>query len=429
MMRCNQIMIAAAAALATAGAPASLAVAQSQPRAVTETADRLDRISRMAGRNLDPAARAFRTPRGGEMASWRLGAAVERVSFGVREFPVRRQEVIAIDAGPRSRESAESLGFELMRSFRLEALGISVDVLRTPRRMSVRRALQRLQEVDPDGVYEANSLFMPLGEALIVSEMGPAPPTGDGAVASRRPIGIIDTGVESERAQLSGAVLGQENFGRGEGVTPRAHGTAVAALARRYGVESMLVADVFSGEPAFADAESLARALDWLAAQEVDVINMSLAGPPNILLERAVAAASERGRVIVAAVGNDGPDALPQYPAAYPTVIGVTAVDVAHNVYARANRGRGVDVAAYGVDVTPLGEDGEKPLSGTSYATPLVSAYLAQKAPAHEGLAYEDGVALLAAAALDLGEPGYDPVFGHGVLIFDAYRTASGVED
>lgn len=428
-MRFNQVMVAVLAVLASAGTPAPLAVAQSQPRAVAETADRLDRISRLAGRDLDPAVRTFRVPRGAEMTSLRLGAAVERVSFGVREFPVRRQEVLAIDVGPGARESAESLGFEVMRSFRLETLDISVDVLRTPRRMSVRRALQRLQKVDPNGVYEANSLFMPLGEAMMAAMPADLVRVGEHVPTARRPIGIIDTGVDNERGQLSSTVLEQENFGRGETITPRAHGTAVAALARRYGAESMLVADVFSGEPAFADAESLARALDWLAAKDVDVINMSLAGPPNVLLERAVAVTSERGRLIVAAVGNDGPGALPQYPAAYPTVIGVTAVDAAHNVYVHANRGRGVDVAAYGVEVTPLGEEGEKPLSGTSYAAPLVSAYLAQKAQAHQGLAYEDGVALLAAATLDLGEPGYDPVFGHGVLIYDAYRTASGAED
>ena len=57
------------------------------------------------------------------------------------------------------------------------------------------------------------------------------------------------------------------------------------------------------------------------------MINVSLVGPRNALLERVVASLVSRGHLIVAAVGNDGPAAPPLYPAAYDGVVGVTAVD------------------------------------------------------------------------------------------------------
>ncbi|MBK6454031.1 MAG: hypothetical protein IPF84_16605 [Proteobacteria bacterium] len=70
--------------------------------------------------------------------------------------------------------------------------------------------------------------------------------------------------------------------------------------------------------------------------QSVPVINVSLVGPPNVLLQRAIQMALARGHLIVAAVGNDGPSAPPLYPAAYPGVVAVTAVDRADKVLIEA---------------------------------------------------------------------------------------------
>lgn len=70
------------------------------------------------------------------------------------------------------------------------------------------------------------------------------------------------------------------------------------------------------------------EALSRLAETGAQVINLSFAGPPNEVLERSIAElVSEKGIVLVAAAGNSGPQSGPQYPAAYPDVIAVTAVD------------------------------------------------------------------------------------------------------
>ncbi len=427
-MRFFNLAFAAAAIMAGGLVQSALvqsAWAQTQPRTAAETADRIERISRLSEFR-EHGARGFHTPRAMDLAtSRRLGAAAERMSFGARDFHVRRQEVLGVGLNAASIEAAKELGFEVLRSFRLETLGIRVDVLRVPRGQSVRRALRRLRSADPSGAYEANSIFEPSGETGDFAMTAPLAPGATPDRGSARRLGIIDTGVDLSLAMFAHVAATQENFGRGEAVTPRAHGTAIAALAHYYGAEELLIADTFSGDMAFADAESLARALDWMAAEGIDIINMSLAGPPNALLELAVERAVARGHVIVAAVGNEGPDVLPLFPAAYPEVIGVTAVDSENRIYARANRGEGVDVAALGVGVSPFG-NGEKSLSGTSYATPLVSAYLARRLPQREAGAIESTMTLLAQAATDLGDPGVDPVFGAGLISPDAYWTASG---
>src|SRR3546814_13025764 len=92
----------------------------------------------------------------------------------------------------------------------------------------------------------------------------------------------------------------------------------------------LLVADVYGDGPTGGSAGALARALAWMAAREVPVINVSLVGPPNLLVRTAVTAVQRRGLIVVAAVGNDCPAAAPLYPAAYPGVVAVTEIGSAH---------------------------------------------------------------------------------------------------
>ena len=179
------------------------------------------------------------------------------------------------------------------------------------------------------------------------------------------------------------------------------------------------VASVFFQDDAgesTATTASLVRALDWLAGTGVSVINMSLAGPPNRVLEAAVDAIAREGIVVTAAVGNDGPTVAPRYPAAYATVVGITAVDAENRVYPYANRGRGVTFAAPGVRIDVASADGGY---GKESGTSLAAAYAAgtfARAMDAPGATREGVLAELGAAAVDLGEPGVDETFGHGLL-------------
>jgi hypothetical protein len=73
----------------------------------------------------------------------------------------------------------------------------------------------------------------------------------------------------------------------------------------------LYAADVFCGTNTDGAAATIAEAPGWLAREHVPVVNVSLVGPPNQLLERVIAGLVARGHLVVAAVGNDGPTAKP----------------------------------------------------------------------------------------------------------------------
>jgi subtilisin family serine protease len=159
------------------------------------------------------------------------------------------------------------------------------------------------------------------------------------------------------------------------------------------------------------------QALDWLISiEELQVINISMTGPANRLLAQGVAAAHRHGKVIVAAAGNQGPFAPAMYPAAYEGVITATAVGVDTAIYRWANQGEHVDFAALGVSVVTARGDGTVGAeSGTSMAAPIVSAFFACELAAQNGDTTKT-LERLRTRAVDLGTPGRDPVFGHGLL-------------
>jgi subtilisin family serine protease len=147
---------------------------------------------------------------------------------------------------------------------------------------------------------------------------------------------------------------------------------------------------------------------------------MSFTGPRDELLEAAIRAMAARGIIFVAAAGNEGPNASPSYPAAYPEVIAVTAIGTERTSYARANRGSYIDVAAPGVRIwTAKAGGGAGYESGTSFAAPYVAALVATLAGQRPG----DGGAATKSAVLqrlryeDLGAPGPDRIYGRGLVL------------
>jgi subtilisin family serine protease len=234
---------------------------------------------------------------------------------------------------------------------------------------------------------------------------------------------------------LDGIVI--QRHGCGGAVVPSAHGTEVASLlvgrSARFGGAApgaaLYAADVYCGSPTGGSVEAIAEALEWLAGQRVPVINVSLVGPPNALLRQIVALLVARGFLVVAAVGNDGPAAPPLYPAAYPGVIGVTAVDTRRRVIFEAERGPQVMFAAPGADIPAATlPNGFEKVRGTSFAAPLVAGLLAEKlgsmhsgtdpgpsSPVDPATAHE-AVAALERTAIHLGAPGRNVVFGYGLV-------------
>lgn len=336
--------------------------------------------------------------------------------------PVRRHELLLVSPARSTVDAALAQGFVLLREASLPELGLSQTVLRAPPGLGTAEALARLRAIDPTLEADFNHLYTRSGEVGAASPATPfAPP------AAGRRVGLVDSGVDRHHAALRATDL--RPWGCDGPSPPTPHGTAVASLlvGRDTAFQGVVpdavlyAADVYCGQPTGGAVESVARALAWLARERVAVVNISLVGPANRLLERAVRAMTERGHLVVAAVGNDGPAAPPLYPAAYAGVIGVTGVTPSRRVLPEAVQGPQVMLAAPGAEVAVARPDGGYVVArGTSFAAPLVAGLLAETLQAPDPGAAATALAGLVAAARDLGAPGRDPVFGLGLVAENA---------
>ena len=110
---------------------------------------------------------------------------------------------------------------------------------------------------------------------------------------------------------------------------------------------------------------------------EAVLINVSAVGPPSRLLQRAAERLAELGVILVAAAGNEGTD-RPRYPAAYPEVLGVGAIDESEQPYVRGNRGPSAQILAPGVEILSTVPGGRFAFGdGTSLAAAHVSGVAA----------------------------------------------------
>ena len=348
-----------------------------------------------------------------------------------RGAPIVRSEVVALSPSPAALETARAEGFSVGRTRTLDGLDATIVVLQAPAGMSTRRALQRLRQLDPGGVYDFNHVYLDSG---VVAEGAAEPPTASSAVASPpvrgARVGLIDGGVQRNHPVFRDVAI--HEHGCAGGNVPSAHGTAVASLLVGHadhfsGVAvgaDLYSADVYCGLETGGAIDAIADAFAWLSRERVPVINISLVGPANGLLEQLVRIVTARGHIVVAAVGNDGPGAPPLYPAAYPAVIAVTGVDSHRRVLIEACRGNHVDFAAPGADMAAAGLDAEFSLvRGTSFAAPIAAGLFARQLLEVDRARADAAVVALTSQAIDLGTRGPDKVYGNG-LVGDSLRPS-----
>jgi subtilisin family serine protease len=250
---------------------------------------------------------------------------------------------------------------------------------------------------------------------------------------ARIKVAVIDSGIDTSHPELAGALdrSGDMLTGQpGRDVDADSHGTgmasAVFARSQLTGVApaaSLLAVRAFkgttTGDRSGAQGTSwhVLKGIDWSVAEGARVLNLSFAGPRDELVSRALAAASGRGVVAVAAAGNAGPTSAPLFPASDPNVIAVTALDAEDKVFAMANRGRHIAVAAPGVDVlVAQPAAGYGMTTGTSVATAHVSGLVALLIERDARLDLPQVRALLTGTARDLGAPGRDAETGAGLI-------------
>ena len=342
--------------------------------------------------------------------------------------PILRRQVGALSPSDEALDRARGAGFSVLRTENLWGLGLTLVVLQAPDGLSTRRALKKLRELDPQGQYDFNHLYMgsgPQGQATTGIPRAPAVDTAPSTAGAR--IGLIDSGVDGAHPVLSGVTIVRQ--GCDGALFPAAHGTAVASLLVGQGenFESVIpgatlhASDIFCGHGG-GSLSLLAVALDWMAREKVPVVNISLVGAKSVLLTGLVRAMTARGFLLVAAVGNDGPTAPPLYPAAYPDVVGVTGVDGNRRVLPEACRGEQVDFAAAGAgfEAAAVG-GGFDEMRGTSFATPIVAGLLARSLQAPDPAGAREALAALESSAVDIGNNGTDPSYGKGLVGTDLH--------
>jgi subtilisin family serine protease len=254
------------------------------------------------------------------------------------------------------------------------------------------------------------------------------------------PISIIDSGVDATQEEFANRPNTtyenpQTTFGREE-----FHGTAVASVAAApvngvgivgvYPQAALQIWDASSSARGITDFTALA-AVDAAAQHCPAVINLSFGSTdPDPELEDALLHAFRNGCLVVAAAGNAGQDGNPTtYPADWPHVFTVGAIDQTGKVASFSTTGPGLDIVAPGDAITaavPTTENatGYETLSGTSFAAPIVSAAAAWIWTLRPTLTPSQLEQLLRNSAKDLGPPGYDTASGYGLLDIPAALAA-----
>lgn len=360
-------------------------------------------------------------PGGNPYVAGELLVAYEKVASG------ETKRAIVRESGGRPVE-------DLPGRFRLVSFA---DIQRDGSEKTRERALQRkledlrddpgVEAADYNHIYKAS--FVP-DDARFGAQWGldqaRFPGAWNDARGTGATIAVVDSGIDQDHTDI-GKIATQSNFVRDEmGINDRyGHGTHVAGIAAALtnnarGVAGgcpackLLIARVLDAD-GYTDSATLAAGIDWSVDNEADVINLSLDGPANSAVEKAVNDASANGAVVVAAAGNQGTTA-PRYPAAYTKAIAVSATNENERLAGFSSRGSWVDLAAPGTNIlstrAAIAGGGYGSESGTSEAAPFVSALAGLLAS--KGKTASEIRQRMQSTATDLGPDGKDPSYGHG---------------
>jgi subtilisin family serine protease len=288
-----------------------------------------------------------------------------------------------------------------------------------------------------DGDEEPSPEVLPWGVDRIDAEL--AFNTG-----SSIDVAILDTGIDYDHPDLVDNVAGGVAFvqAKGKGLytwdDDNGHGTHVAGTIGAVDNEEGVIGvapDVNLWAVKVLDnrgrgyISDLVDGIQWAIDNDMDVISMSLGSRSNYQSMHDICdAAYDAGIVLVAAAGNDRSSV--SYPAAYSSVIAVSATTETDGLYYWNNYGPQIEISAPGVDVHSTWKGGDyRTITGTSMATPHVSGSVALVLNSAIGSYDSDGDGTwdpaevrskLIATAEDLGSPGWDQYYGHGLVDAEA---------
>jgi subtilisin family serine protease len=276
-------------------------------------------------------------------------------------------------------------------------------------------------------------------------------------------VAVIDSGVNPDVSDLSGSVIIGPDY---TGVTTRpssknwgVHGTWMASLIAGHGHDDGLSGVVgtapaarilsirvipdradphyhkYEREEETVIQQSLADGIKYAVTHGAKVISMSIGySAPSVTVRSELQDAYDHGVVVIASAGNSGGPssgrigkAPESFPADYPGVISVSAVNVSGDVAPFSSDNLSVKVAAPGVSVPAQGRDGQYWLvSGTSPACALVAGVAALIKSKYPRLAPDLVARALTSTTTDRPADGYDSQVGFGIVDAAAALTKAG---
>lgn len=387
---------------------------------------------------------------GSVLVKWKTGADAGQVRAAVsklglasrRELPALGAAALAVPAGAGVEASIASL-----RRTGLVAWAEPNWVLKLPARQASAAAVRALDlSIDPvDPIMGAQRSW---GQAKIgVDKVWPS-----FRGSSKVVVAVIDTGVDLDHPDLRPVLVpGYTTFAESGPQDYEGHGTHVAGIVAGLGLGDPGVRGVAPGCRVMpvkvmgprgreGKVENVVAGLLWAVDHGAKVVNMSLGDEgTSSLLREAVLYAQARDVLVVAASGNLDETRhktanTMNYPAAYPGVMAVGATDDQDKLADFSFWGQWLSVTAPGVDIhSSVPGDGSldareqgdyQSEQGTSMAAPFVAGVAGLVRSRFPALTAAQVKQRIEASAHDLGDPGYDPKFGHGRI--DAYRAVLG---
>ena len=249
-------------------------------------------------------------------------------------------------------------------------------------------------------------------------------------------VAVLDTGIDENHVDLAEAIDDARDFTRSRSgpIDKQGHGTHVAGTiaARQNDVgvigvapECRLLVGKVLGDDGSGTAAGVAAGIDWACDSGAQIISMSLGSARSSeVIHAAIVRATEKGRFVICAAGNDGRPSSVNYPGRWSNTIAVAAVDRSGRVTRFSSRGAEVDVSAPGQDVlSTYLNGGYAKLSGTSMAAPMVAGVVTLMLSKHVNHGGRTPVTNthqlrehLRRTSTDAGPRGHDPAYGWGLI-------------